>query len=338
MILLAAGLIAMSLFARMGLVPFHLGFSADQNQSCPAMLSFSRLAQTLAAQIALTRLFGLTFSGLGQSFTTLMMTVCLASFVVTSVVAVRGRSPGVKSIPYWVASLTLLQGAWYGVGLMIASTELENPGLRWGSFESQTETLAICVYTQFVSLLSCGGIYWTLGHLHRVDRETTYLEDVKGLVQFAPVASFSLMIALACGIGVPLTAGFWGRWLLLLAGHSVHVKASNIYTPHPALHFIMLAGTIATLIVATVVIRLAREMFLESPLARPTAVGGRGSLISGAMTAAIILLLGVAPQILLVPLNAIRPSRVVTPESHQKGSGQVPMGFIGSAKSRSDRS
>jgi NADH:ubiquinone oxidoreductase subunit 2 (subunit N) len=312
----------------LGLVPFHLRLTSPRNDGCPVLAAFDQLLNQLVGYISLTRLYGVTFIGLSHALVTLLMTVCLTSFVVSSVMVARGQSPGVKSIPYWVSSLNLFQGAWYLIGLMVVSLELTMPNLRWGSFTAQNETLALCVYAQLVSVLTCGGVYWTLAHLDRADREPIYLEDVKGLIQFAPLATLTLTIALLCGIGLPLTAGFWGRWLTLLAGHSVHLKASSVFNPHPGIRFAMLAGTVATMVTATFVVRIIREMYLEAPLARPVAIGGRGSLFSGTVVAAIILLLGIAPQIVLVPLQNIRPSRLSTPEANQKGSGDVPMGFL----------
>jgi len=328
LILLGAGLVSISLFARMGLVPFHFGNQAGRSRSNTALAAFTRMAQQLAGAMALTRLMGITFIGLEQPLTTLTLAICLMNFVATGVLAVRGQSPGVKSIPYWVASMSLLQNAWYGVALIVILSELQHPGTRWGAFELQNESLALCVYLQIATLLASGGISWTLGYLTRADRESDYLEDFKGLIQFAPTASLTFMISIACVIGVPFTAGFWARWLILLAGSSVHLKNSKIFTPHPGVRLAIFVATITSMIVAIVVIRIAREMFLESPLARPTHIGGRGRLIAGAIASAAILLLGVAPQIVLVPLRIIPSPRAVNPGTVPTGSGTVPMGFI----------
>ena len=327
-VLLAVGLITLSLFARMGLVPFHFGFGVSpQSRSIPSS-GFAMLVGQLAGSVALTRLCGCVFVGLGQPLTVLMIVVCLATFSFAGVMAVRSLAPGVRSIQRWLTCLMLLQSAWLGVGLMIATNELDHPDARWGAFPEQNETLGLIVFSQFAGFLSCGGIYWILGHLARVDRGVEFLEDVKGLGQFAPSASFALIVSLASSIGCPWTAGGWGRWLLALAGHNVHIKStSSFLLPHAGLRLAILMGTIATVLIAGIVVRLIREIVLEPPLARPIAIGGRGPLIAGMIATFASLLVGVAPQLVLRPLRSIEVPRESTPEIPQRGSGKNHSAF-----------
>jgi NADH-quinone oxidoreductase subunit N len=328
LVLLAAGLIVMSLFARTGLVPFHLDWCAGTRYRSVGSSGFTMLLGQLTGSIALARLCGSVFVGLGQSLTVLMIVVSLTTFGVAGVAAVRGLSPGSRSVPRWLASMILLQSAWLVVGLMVLANELENPGIRWGAFPGHNESTGLFVFMQLAVVLAGGGICWSLAHLSRADRGIEFAEDLKGLRHFAPVAAFAMLISLASLVGLPLTAGYWTRWQLLLAGHNLHIKSnSSIFIPHAAVRFTILSGTVATLVVAGAIIRLVREMFFESPLARPAPLGGRGPLIAGAIAAAGTLAIGFAPQMILSPLRTIQAPRVMTPRIPQRGSGKNHSAF-----------
>ena len=328
LILLAVGLIAMSQFARMGLVPFSLGFGSNRHDSSRPVNGIGMLAGQLAGSIALTRLFGCVLVGLGQSLAVLTMTVTLATFVVAAIMALRGLAAGVRSISRWVKSLVLLQSGWLAVGLITASIERQHLGIRWGEFTHENETLGLIVFTQLTSLLGCGGVFWALGHLKRVDRDVEFLEDVKGLREYAPTVSLALIVALATLVGCPFTLGFWARWTILLAGSNVHLKStSRIFEPHSGLRFVMLTGIVATTLTSIAVFRMAREMFFESPLARPVPIGGRGSLLASVIAAVACVLFGIAPQLALSPLKAIRAPRPFAPVAPQRGSGKNSLGL-----------
>ena len=162
LILLSSGLIAISLFARMGMVPFHLGFvAAAQRRSRWSPLCGLMLSQ-LAGAMTLTRLFGYVFVGLSQSFVVLAIVFTLATFAHSATTALRGMSPGTRSIRDLITSLVLLQAGWMAIGPMIAAVELDHPALRWGAFPHQPESVAIIVFAQIASILAACGVYSVL--------------------------------------------------------------------------------------------------------------------------------------------------------------------------------
>ena len=328
LLLLSTGLIVFSMFARMGLAPFQRFFGPGTCSNFFRSRGLMMLIGTLTGSIALTRLCGRVFVGLGQPLVVLMSVLCLSAFVISAVMAVRGFSANVKSVPRWVTCLTLLQSAWLGVGLMTASMELQFPETRWGAFSEQNETIGLIVFSQFAGLFACGGMVWIVNHLERSDRGIEFLEDLKGLGRYAPAAAIALTVSLASLIGSPWTAGFWSRWLVLLAGSNLHLKAtSSIFVPYTGLRIVLMIGTVATVVVAGCVVRLLREMLLESSLTRPTVVGGRGSLVASLMAAAATILIGIAPQLLLVPLRSIESPREVQPRILPRGSGKNHSAF-----------
>lgn len=327
LLLLATGLISLGLFARMGLVPFHLAFNANRSGGSYWRSGVSVAAAQLTGSIVLARLFGTVFVAMSEPLSTLTMTVCVASFVMAAVMAARSTMPESRSIPCLMVSLTLLQSAWLGIGLMITTLELQNPSVRWGSFVGQNETLSVIVFSQLAGLLACCGIYWTLGYLRRPDRELEFLEEIKGLWQFSPWMAVSLTLGLASSIGFPMTVGFWGRWWTLLAGHGIHLKStSNVFAPHDGVRWTMFIGTIVSVAVAVVVVRLIRELFFESPLVRRPPIGGRGLMIASVIVATTNFVLGIAPQLIPSCSGLTVPARAGSPKGLPKGSGTLPIG------------
>ena len=323
LVLLAAGLIVMGLYGRMGIIALLDEIDPDSPASNRRLSGFLLLSGPLAGAIALTRLCGVVFEGLGDSLAILLIVLCLVAFVRSAVMTVRGFTPGVKSMSRWVRSLLVAQSAWLGISFISVAMELQHPDGRWGKFLSQPEGLALLVYTQFAQLLACGGVVWTVESLERSNRGIEYLEDLKGLARFAWLAAITLMISLISCAGGPGTAGFWGRWWTIVAGLNVHIKTmSSILEPHASIRALLLAGTLCAIPLAGVAIKCFREMFLEQPIARGGFVGRRGSAVAGMMAAAATLLLGVAPQLLLTPLRSIEAPHERLPQTQPRGSGK----------------
>ena len=329
LILLAVALIVMSLLARMGFVPFHHGILATASRYSLPSLGFLIFAEQFVGSLVLTRLLGCVFVGLSRPLSTLLMSLVLVNTAVSSAIAVRALIPGVKSIPRWISSLILLQNVWFGIGLMVVVTELDYPRFRYGAFANQYESLAVLVFSQFTGLLAGCGLCVILGNLVRDDRQFEFVEDLKGLWKSAPMTSLALTVILGSLLGIPVTAGFWSRWLTLLAGSNIHLKSvSAVFLPSEGLRIVMAAAIVAVLLNTVVFVRLLREMFLESPLARPVSVGGRSPFVASMIVATICLLIGIiAPQIALTPLRSIHPPLSVKPEPAQTGSGRTPVGL-----------
>ena len=323
LVLLAAGLIVLGLYGRMGIVALSDDVATDPEASHRRWSGFLLLSGPLAGAIALTRLCGVVFEGLGDSLAILLIVLCLVAFVRSAVMAVHGFAPGLKSMSRWVRSLMISQSAWLGIGFISVAMELQHPDGRWGKFQFQPESLALLVYLQFAQLMASGGVVWTLEYLDRTKREIEYLEDLKGLSRFALLAAGTLMVSLCSCAGGPGTAGFWGRWWTLVAGLNVHIKTmSSILEPHASIRFLLLAGTLCAIPLAGVAIKCFREMFLEQPIARTDFTGGRGPLVAGMIAALATLLLGVAPQLLMLPLRSIQAPHERLPDIQPRGSGK----------------
>lgn len=326
LILLGSGLIVLSLLGRM-ILPVMEADDGGDDSSCRPRLSwgFHVIAGQLAASMLLSRLCGRVFAGLGQHLVVLISVACLACLFLSIVMAARGFSPGIQSIPRWLISLVLLQNAWICIGLMTTALELSHPEVRWGTFPAQTETLGVLVIVQCASVLALAGIFGSLDYLTRLDREVEFVEDVKGLGHVTPWVAITLAISLASLVGVPWTAGFWSRWWLMLSANNVHIKASSsVFHPNEGIRFLLVAATFATLCVATVVVRLIRELFFETPLSRPKVSGSRVSFIAASAAALLTLLMGTLPDVFLYPLQSIEAPLHSEPQTRPQGLGRNP--------------
>lgn len=334
LILLGTGLISIGLFLRMWLLPFQRGFFLIHGPRSRWICLFGLMASQLAGLFPLIRLLGHVLVGLGQPMVVLMLVVVLSTFAMAILMALRSFSPGTMSMRDLVASLILLQSGMLGIGLMTIAMELTQPTARWGAFQEQSESVSVLVFSLITYLLAGCGLCAVLSHLASNDRPLDFFEDFKGLGHYAPLSSLAIVVALMSVAGFPWTAGFWARWMTLLAGHNFHLRTgSSIFSPHQGVRLAIVVGMIANVFLFAAIIRLMREIVLESPLARPVARSGRGPLIAGLMAAAGSVLLGIAPQMVLLPLRQISSPRAVAPRAPERGSGRNSLGILTTTQS-----
>lgn len=325
LILLGAGLMLFSLLGRMTLPLFADGFAAGSTRPSQLSWGFVVVAGQLAGSVLLSRLCGRVFASLGQQLVVLLTVACFTFFFLSIVMTARGFSPGIKSIPRWLISLCLLQNGWLGVGLMTVSIELDHPDVRWGQFPEQIETLGVLVIAQLSSVLAFAGIFGSLDYLSRTDRDVEFLEDVKGQAHVTPWIVIAFAISLASVIGTPWTAGFWSHWLLMLSGHNIHIKSSSsVFVPNEGIRIVVVMGTVATLFAISAVVRLIRELFFESPLARPRVTASRISFIAACAVALFTLWIGLMPGVVIHSLNVVEAPLPSEPQSRPHGLGRNP--------------
>lgn len=323
---LAVCMIVLGLLSQCGSVPFQtIRYRLKRRNDWRR--AFIVMVGPLAGSIALTRLLGMTFVGLGQSLAVFLLAISLATLAFSAMLALRCLSPGMKSMALMISSLMLLQAGWLAVGLMTVTMELAHHISRWGAFAGQSESLAVVVFSQLSFVLIGCGLLNGLAHLSRLDRDVEFLEDLKGLSRYSPWTAVALAITLISALGGPLTIGFWSHWWMMAAGCNVHVRSSaSEFAPYGGVRFLMLAALATTVVVGIVVIRVAREMYLEAPLAQPAAVGGRGTFMTSVIASTACLLLGLFPQTAMKPLSIVRAPRPQPVPTNHRGSGSNAVG------------
>ena len=318
--LLAIGLIVTGLSCRVGTVPWQTVF-VETVRGCGYWTSGCVLiGGQLAGVMALARLCGTVWIGFTSELIVLLIVLSGATFVVAGAFAARGLAVGEGTLRRWLTAFAMLHGAWLLVGVIAATADLAAPENSLAAATGQPSALSVLLFSIGASLFGLSGLFLLLSHLARGDREIEYLDELLGLGQLAPAAAVSLMIVLASLIGHPPLWGCWGQWLLLVAGLNVRaaVGVSNIL-PHHGVIALLLVATLSTLLMAAVVIRFARTIFLEEPVSRTLPQGGRASLCVGLFAAMTLVALGLFPSRLLVPLSGEHEPRPVVPQELPAG-------------------
>ncbi|MBC8116430.1 MAG: hypothetical protein H7062_18730, partial [Candidatus Saccharimonas sp.] len=318
--LLALGLIVTGLSCRIGLVPWQMVF-VETVRGCGYWTSGCVLiGGQLAGVMALARLCGTVWIGFAGELTVLLIVLSGATFVVAGAFGARGLAVGEGTLGRWLSAFVMLHGAWLLIGVIAATADLAVPENSLAAAAGQPGALSVLLFSTGASLFGLSGLFLLLSHLARGDRDVEYLDELLGLGQLAPAAAISLMIVLASLVGHPPLWGCWGQWLLLVAGFNVRAAdgASNVL-PHHGVIALLLVATLGTLLMAAVVIRFARVMFLEEPVSRALPQGGRASLGVGLFAAMALVALGLFPSKLLVPLSDVQEARPVLPQEPPAG-------------------
>lgn len=320
--LLAIGLVVTGLSCRIGLIPWQIVL-VETVRGCGYWTSGCVLiGGQLAGVMALARLGGTVWIGFTSELIVLLLVLSGATFVVAGAFAARGLAVGEGTLRRWLTAFVMLHGAWLLVGVIAAAADLAVPENSLAAATGQPGAISILIFSSGASLFGLSGLFLLLNHLSRGGRDVEYLDELLGLGQLAPVTAVSLLIVLASLIGHPPLWGFWGQWLLLVAGFNVRATAgaSNVLPNHGVIA-LLLVGTLSTLLMAAVVIRFARVMVLEDPVSRALPQGSRASLGVGLFVAMVLAALGLFPSRLLVPLSDLPIVRPVVPQELPAGKG-----------------
>ncbi|POY35731.1 NADH-quinone oxidoreductase subunit N [Solitalea longa] len=196
-LIMGFGLLMVGAGFKLSIVPFHL-WAADVYQGAPmpvtafiATISKGGMLIILFRLLGLTRLISLT------PIFTLMLIIALASMLVGNLLAVRQRN--LKRI----LAYSSIANMGY---LMAALLSIDEDGL-------QTATLYTMIY--FVALLTAFGV---LSMLSTKERDADDLNDLKGMFWQKPLMASIMTVSMLSLAGIPLTAGFIGKFYILKSG------------------------------------------------------------------------------------------------------------------------
>jgi NADH-quinone oxidoreductase subunit N len=125
----------------------------------------------------------------------------------------------------WVLVLLAVGGSLLGSLMATGQTEMKRM-ISWGSV-AQGATLLVAfaansataysamLFYLFVNGVATLGALCVLSTLRHGTREIAGLEDLSGLAYGRPMPAILLTFFLTSLAGMPLTAGFWGKWLLV---------------------------------------------------------------------------------------------------------------------------
>lgn len=285
-LIMGAGMIAVALFFKLSLVPFHL-WAPDVYQGAPAPSSaYLATISKLAVFALLMRLFVSAPELQNEWLLTLIAIIAFLSMLVGNLLALRQedmkRLLAYSSIAHIGYLLTAVAALDY------SDAETTNLSIETASFYLATYVGMTLGAFGIVSLVSSP----------YAGRDATHFDYYRGLYQTRPILAIAMAIMMLSFAGVPLTMGFIGKFYVL----SVAIKSG----------FWWLAGGIVlgSAIGLFYYLRVMILMFLSSPdeklLARSShnAEGQWGSVVLIWLLSFATIFIGIYPTWLINMANA----------------------------------
>jgi len=270
-LLLAGSLMVISgLLFKIGAVPFH-AWTPDVYQGAPTPITgFMAAATKVAAVAALLRFFYVVVPGLGWDLTPVMWGIAIVTMLVGTVVAIVQ-----SDIKRMLAYSSIAHAGFILIGVI----SWEEAGISAVLFYLLTYALATLGAFAVVTLVRERDSEGT------VTAEANHLSQWAGLGRRSPAVAVAMTIFLLSFAGIPLTAGFIGKFVVFAAG----VQAGGTV--------LVVLAILASAASAVFYVRVIVLMFFTEPDGEKTAVVTSEGLTGIAVTlcAAGTIALGVVP-------------------------------------------
>jgi len=267
---------------KLTLVPFHL-YAADVFEGAPTpVAALLATGSKVAGFVALfhlllpfQRYLTLELASMADNVAEILAILAALSIVVGNVVAVLQRN-----IKRMLAYSSIAHGGY----MLIAPLALIAGGVRYAEVEA-----AALVYLLAYVLMSVAafGVALTLGA-----RGERAIDDYAGLGRVAPGLAFAMTVALISLTGIPLTAGFVGKFAVFNAG----VQAGHAW--------LVVVALLGSAVSAFYYLRVVVYMYMREPSAEMPPVEGL-TLVQGlglVLATVPIVLVGLWPKLVLALL------------------------------------
>lgn len=222
--LFAFGLILVALGFKVGAVPFQLWIPDVYQGAATPITAFLSVASKAAGFIVLLRV-GNTF--LACDGGSIASQAALAFAVIAGLTLVYGN---ITAIPQTNFKRLLAYSSIAHAGFLLVAIA-SAPSADWVAAHPDAPTVAEIVAFYLGAYLLMTMLAFLIIALVRVHTDSEEIDAYRGLSKTSPFAAFALLIAMASLAGVPLTAGFFGKffvfslavqqqqwWLVVLAG------------------------------------------------------------------------------------------------------------------------
>jgi NADH-quinone oxidoreductase subunit N len=269
-ITMVSGAVALMLvgFAfKISAAPFQV-WAPDVYQGAPAPVSgFLSAGPKAVAFAVMIRVFQTAFESLTPRWEPVLWVMALATMMVGNFAAL------------WQSNIKRMLGyssiAHAGYVLVAVTTH------------SVTGTAAAMFYLAAYGLMNYGA-FAIVTHVAGKDEQKVTLDDLKGLSQRQPAVAAMLTIFLLSLIGVPLTAGFFGKFYIFKAAIDSHMV------------WLTALGLLNSAVAAYYYLRVLVVMYMHDPETTEAAAEIPGGLrITMWLTAAATLVLGIFPGLVL---------------------------------------
>jgi NADH-quinone oxidoreductase subunit N len=264
---LGLALVTVGIGFKVALAPFHL-WTPDVYQGAPTNVTAFMAAATKAAGFAAAlRLYLVAFPQLSSLWVPMLSVL---------------------------AAITMLYGAYLAVvqrdiKRMLAYSSITHAGYATiGLVANSTAGLSATLWYLLTYAVATLGAFGCVIAIERNRRGEVTLLDLRGLGRSTPALAGFLSLCLLSLAGIPATAGFVGKLAVFQAG----VEAG--------LTWLVVIGVLSSVIAAFFYLRIAGVMFLEDAeegRGEPVVTSGLSTAV--ALSSALVVFLGVQPQLLL---------------------------------------
>lgn len=275
LLLAAIGLIAVGLLFKVGAVPFH-AWTPDVYQGAPTPVTAFMAAGTKAAAfIALLRVLFVGFGGASWDWRPIMFGLAAVTMIIGSLIAIVQTD-----VKRMLAYSSVAHAGFLLVG--VAGGSLAADGERIDSVSS-------LLFYLFAYGLATIGAFAVVLMVRDSGGETTALSRWAGLGREAPWLAASFAIFMLSFAGIPLTAGFIGKWSVFSAA------GDGGYWP------LVVIGVLVSALAAFFYVRVIVLMFFTDPETDGPTVAASGTMTTVVIVTAAVgtLVLGVWPGPLL---------------------------------------
>jgi NADH-quinone oxidoreductase subunit N len=289
MILVAVVMIVAGIGFRITAFPFHF-YAPDVYQAAPlgvvAMLSFVPKA---AGFVALLRLFG-AVGALPESAYAFAKQFRMFLWILAAVTMTAGNIMALlqNNVRRLLAYSGVAQAGYILIGVAVMTCMSTQAGEKEPFINGRDTVLFYLVAYGAMTV----GAFAVIAYLNRPERGIDAIDDLAGLHETNPWMAFTLAVFLFSMIGLPLTAGFAGKFYLFLGALSVPTKlpTGHLY------QVLALIGAVNAAVGAYYYLRVVGVMYLRGSFQPRIVVRWSPILLAIAVCAIATLLFGIYPN------------------------------------------
>jgi NADH-quinone oxidoreductase subunit N len=267
MLLAAMALMAVGLLFKIGAVPFHT-WTPDVYQGAPTPVTAFMAAGTKAAAfLALLRVFFVGFGGSSWDWRPIIVVVAIITMFLGAVVSISQTD-----VKRMLAYSSIAHAGFLLVGFV---------GAYIGSNDSSrvTSVSSILFYLSVYGVASIGA-FAVVTLVRDSGGETTHLSKWAGLGRTSPWLAGSFALFMLSFAGIPLTAGFIGKWTVFSAAWS------------GGFWWLVVVGVLVSALAAYFYVRVIVLMFFTDPVGEGPTVAVPSVLTSVVIAVAVVVTLG----------------------------------------------
>ena len=278
----AVVLIVAGLGFKIAAVPFHF-YAPDVYQGTTnANAGLLAVAPKIAGIVALLRIVAIAMPSAATFAWQLVIVLAIVTMTLGNICALWQ-----KNLRRLLAYSSIAHAGYLLIGLAVG---VASQGSGTGYSGLAAMLLYLVVYA-FASM----GMFGALTYLGTDERPVNDVDELAGLGQRSPVTALAIAVCMFSFAGIPVFAGFWGKYALFVSALGLATGAGD----GVSLWFTVLAvvGAINAAIGAAYYLRVIAMMFFHSPrsaAALPDNLAPRAAML---LASAVVVLIGVLPGV-----------------------------------------